>query len=108
MVFSYRSNSIASRAHIQALNKTVLVSPRDLHADNILIRTGDLNIEYRDKYEQEFEVDKIIMHEDYDCTCIYKLKKEFRPENIIHVEHFVVYSNGASTCTTCHVSIVII
>lgn len=38
---------------------------RDASKGQIIVRTGDLNSGFRDKYEQEFDVDNIIIHEQY-------------------------------------------
>ncbi|XP_052786352.1 uncharacterized protein LOC128221780 isoform X2 [Mya arenaria] len=38
---------------------------RDIPRDNVVIRTGDHTNHYRDKYEQEFDVEVVLAHEEY-------------------------------------------
>ncbi|XP_053383873.1 uncharacterized protein LOC123562463 [Mercenaria mercenaria] len=41
---------------------------RDASKAQVIVRTGDLNSGYRDKYEQEFDVEAIIQHERYNSA----------------------------------------
>lgn len=54
------------RANILMLLLRILVFLcRDISEGQIVVRTGDLHLGHRDKYEQEFNVEAVYMHNNY-------------------------------------------